>query len=212
MSRIASAFDKHVYSNDENFVVHDRGDTEDIISVIMYADKQSAPYTSKVAPLFMGNDLESTCRNIFDFLKENIRYVKDPRGHEQIKSPGRLWELKEGDCKSFSIFIGSILQNLGIPYVYRFVAFSRSPQADFTHVYVVADPHGQEIILDAVTDSFDHEEPYTRSEDWNPETGGPIQAVSGISGAFKWPNWKTGLIWIGIAAGCFYLVSQYEEG
>lgn len=129
-------------------VMHENGSTKDIISVIMYADQHSAQYTKEFAQTFTG-DVYDITDQLYHFVQNNITYKEDPPGVQWIKSPAQLWSDKIGDCKSFSIFIGSVLKNLGIRFVYRFVSFTRT--GDVSHVYIVAyDNDGNEIILDAV--------------------------------------------------------------
>jgi len=208
MEHIAQAFNDHVSAKDENFVVYENADTTGIIEVILLADGQAAQYTQTVSPLFMGEDLEETCENVFDFIKDNIRYQKDPSGHEQVKSPGRLWEMKEGDCKSMAIFIASILKNLGVPYVYRFAHYPNGIEwdQDVNHVFVVADPWGKGIIIDPVTNYFNYEEPYSYAEDWDPEIKGPVRTINGPT-----INWKGVISKIIIFLGAVYLVSRLHD-
>ncbi len=139
-------------------VMYNSGSTKDIIEVILYADKHCQEYTTEFAEIFDGDTYEM-CIDVYDFVQTNIKYKEDPEGKQWIKSPSQLWSDRVGDCKSFSIFIGSVLKNLGIPFVYRFVSFTA--KGDVTHVYVVAfDEDGNEIILDAVPPMhFDQEHP-----------------------------------------------------
>lgn len=141
---------------------HRRGNTRDIISVILYADGLSQEYTAPVAEMFVGANDKDTCYNVWKFIRDNIRYVPDSPGHEKIKSPAMLWRDRKGDCKSFSIFAASILKNLDIPCYYRFVQYEG--ERDFTHVYVVAGEKKQ-YILDAVHHTFDEEVPYIKKKD-----------------------------------------------
>lgn len=137
--------------------VFESGNTEDIIVVIMHADKESAKYTSAFAETFDGSTIE-ICEDLYFFVQNNIEYKEDPAGVQLIKSPAQLYSDGVGDCKSFSLFIGSVLKNLNIPFVYRFVSFK---PGDVTHVYVVAyDDDGSEIYLDAVPPmNFNEEHP-----------------------------------------------------
>jgi hypothetical protein len=142
------------------------GLTQDIIETVLYADTKAAWYTQLFAPTLKKKTLPETCRNIWQFVKTQIPYKLDPAGEQWIKSPGRLWADKAGDCKSFSLFTGSCLRNLGIPYGYRFASYSSiNPQA--THVYVyVPLANGGEIILDSVwTGPFNTQKAYTFKQD-----------------------------------------------
>lgn len=124
-------------------------DTKGIIDAVLFADPHAAAYTKKFAPTLKGRTLLETCRNVWEFVKTQIPYVLDPLGEQYIKSPGRLWRDKAGDCKSFSIFTGSILRNLGIPYGYRFASYDDNDPTP-THVYVYVPVRGGEVIIDAV--------------------------------------------------------------
>lgn len=124
--------------------------TQGIIEVVLYADPKSGYYTQEFAKTLKAAKLIDTCKNIWDFLKSKIPYVLDKPGYQWIKSPGRLWEEKAGDCKSYSVFTASILKNLGIPYAYRFASYDPNDSTP-THVYVyVPLKNGKEIIIDAV--------------------------------------------------------------
>ena len=183
------------------------GDTDDIVSVILHADKLAAPFTQNFAPYFREQEhtpgllgyrsTRATTELIWNFVKKNIRYKKDANGHERIKSPGKLWEDKVGDCKSMSIFVASLLRNLNIPYKYRFAHYSnpnRPNDQEVNHVFVVAmDERGREIPVDTVTGKFDYEEPYEFAWDADITSGqgaasvGDIFGIGAISGTMFMP-------------------------
>lgn len=154
---------------------HRNGGTNDIIEAILYMDAHSAEWivTDRVECLRGATDYD-TLRNVWGFVRNNLRYRADRPGHERVKSPGALFSAGVGDCKSFSIAEGAILHALGYRYRYRFTAYE---PGDFSHVYVVATtPDGQDVILDAVHTAFDEEVPYRRKKDIRPEKSG-IQAL-----------------------------------
>ncbi len=164
---------------------HANGNTADIIETVLYGDTKSAWYTKVFAPTLKGATVLSTCRNIWQFLKTQVPYVLDPAGEQYIKAPGVLVDDRAGDCKSFSVFAGSILQNLGIPYRFRFTSYDRNDSTK-THVYVVVDGP-TEIIIDAVwTGPFNTQKPFFFVEDKRGGKGlvhgGGIKKVAGIGG------------------------------
>lgn len=176
--------------------IFENGDTGDIIAVILRADAQAGPFTAVFAPYLKGRGVKETAENAWAFVKANVRYRKDRPGHERIKSPAKLWADREGDCKSYSVFLGSIFKNLGIQYKYRFAHYpSGRKDKDVNHVFPVVFAGGKEIPVDAVADYFNYEEPYEYAIDYDPETG-QQSAVSGLS---KIPTWvKVGAaIWFG---------------
>jgi len=168
-------------STEEEEIMFRDGDTDDIVRVILHGDSLAAPFTRDFAPYFRSGSTFSTGQKIWEFIKENIRYKKDRNGHERIKSPGKLWKDREGDCKSMAVFVASILQNLGIPYKYRFAHYpnpARPGDRDVNHVFVVAyDNTGSEIPIDPVAGRYNYEEPYEYSYDYEP--GGAAAKVSG---------------------------------
>lgn len=92
---------------------------------------------------------DEICNYIWHRLVDNVRYVQDPGNNQYCKQPGALQADGYGDCKSFSIFIGAHLKCLGIPFIFRFVSFTKDPI--WSHVYVVANPGtSAQRIFDAV--------------------------------------------------------------
>jgi len=150
------------------------GTTRDIIETVLYGDGKSAWYTKDFAPTLKGRTVKDTCKNVWEFVKTQIPYVLDPVGEQNIKSPGRLWADKAGDCKSFSVFTASCLKTLGIPYGYRFASYSKTDPTP-THVYVYVPPlDGGGFLLDSVwTGPFNTQKPYTYKQD---------KLMSGIAG------------------------------
>ena len=120
------------------------GYTHDIINEVSRTFEHYYPQCRTLALSLRGASERETCKNIFDYLVENVEYKED-KGGQYIKTPARLLSDKKGDCKSFSIFVASCLRNLNIPAVFRYVSFSNLP--DPTHVYVVTKSG---IIIDAV--------------------------------------------------------------
>jgi Transglutaminase-like superfamily len=135
-----------------------RGTTKDIMEVVLSCYNEANGQVKKFAPLLKSSNKYTTCRNVWEFVKDNIAYKIDPPGEQWIKEPARVWLDKECDCKSYSVFIASLLHHLGINAKFRFVSFdSYNPEP--THVYVVV-PGTEEIILDCVMPHFDSEAPY----------------------------------------------------
>lgn len=152
------------------------GDTRDIITVIMDMDARGDQYVdAEAAQCLRGSDDYATLRNIWKFVKNNVRYQADRPGSEKVKSPGALFKVGSGDCKSFSIAEVALLRTLGFKGIrYRFASYDG---LDFTHVYVVCRLHGKDVILDAVHTAFDDEVTYTRKKDI-----AAARSISGISG------------------------------
>lgn len=170
-------------SEQEVYERHRSGDTSDIIETILYADSRSGAFVSDGVECLRGPNQYETLRNVWAFVKGNIKYRADKAGHERVKSPGALFAIGHGDCKSYSIAIGAILRAMGIAYWYRFTAYG---PGDVTHVYVVADGNRGPVILDAVHTKFDEEVRYYSKKDIRPKKSG-VNGIGGIQVDFsKW--------------------------
>lgn len=158
------------------------GDTKDIIKVIMDSDATADKYVDpKAVECLLGATEMETLRNVWRFVKGNIKYRADRPGHEIVRSPGALFASGTGDCKSFSIAEAAILRRLGFRGIrYRFAGYR--PGDNYTHVYVVVRSGGRDVIMDAVHSKFDDEVPYFRKKDI------AAASVSGVAGLPRIPR------------------------
>ena len=70
-------------------------------------------------------------RAIHNFVRDNIRYVKDIRGCETLQTPDQTLRLGAGDCDDKNILAASLLMAIGHPV--KIVAVGMSP-GTFQHV------------------------------------------------------------------------------
>lgn len=131
-----------------NTTIFERGDTRDIINVVMMAyDVENDEQIEALAYELRGQSETESCRNVWQYLIDNIQYRADV-GRQDVKTPARLIHDRVGDCKSYSILIATVLRYLGIKHFFRFVSYDRRREA--THVYIVACIDGQNVPIDAV--------------------------------------------------------------
>lgn len=164
-------------------IIHRNGDVFDTIVAMADLVRKTLPDTATIAPVLKGDNLEATCRNIFDFVYHHIQYTLDTPGVEQLRTPLRTWaDRKAGvDCDCYSIFISSILTNLNIPHVLRMTKYA----GDWQHIYVIVPKQpGSNLkdkrsyyTLDCVLDSFNYEVPYSDKHD---KPMGAIQVLNGL--------------------------------
>ena len=166
----------------KNQVINSRGTTADIMQAIVDCYNSDYAQVEDLACNMPGSDVKSVCKSIFDFVDQNIRYKMDPFQKQWIRTPARLWADREGDCKSFAIFICSCLRCCGIPHLFRFACYEGNEEP--THVYAVAlDEAGNEVIVDPVYRDesgkaiFNEECPYTKKIDMKGTT--EISRLSG---------------------------------
>ena len=128
-------------------IAYPSGTVGDIIDEIMRIHLVGVSDTKKFAWELKGGDQVETAGNIHAFIRSNIRYEVDPIGLQIIKTPAVTNRDGFGDCKAYSLFTASLLENLGIPYLYRFAGYGEEKKP--SHVYIVAIIGGKEYPLDA---------------------------------------------------------------
>jgi len=90
------------------------------------------------------NHYRSEAMAIADYLKENVRYLRDPDGIEEIMDPVLMIEEMRrgeaaGDCDDMSLLLASLLLSVGIRPYFRMVRYSGPKWAfwqPFNHIYV----------------------------------------------------------------------------
>jgi hypothetical protein len=169
------------FQNRQEILTDDQS-TKDIIDAILKAHERHAQDYSKISSFFNTGSRKETARKIYNFLKGNVKYVIEPGSKQTVKSPSAILAQGYGDCKHYSLFAGGILQNLGIPFSYRFASyrvFNKEPQ----HVFVVVNPGTKnEIWIDPVLNKFDYKKAYTYATDRKPMA---LYSISGIGATAK---------------------------
>jgi hypothetical protein len=135
--------------------------TDDIINQIILQHKDNLKDAKKIKHLFCGADAESTAKNIFDFLRNEIQYKIESSKTQTTKSLKRFVSDGFGDCKHYSNFVNSILNVCGYDIIYRFTAYNNKP--DFQHVYSYLPK--QNIVIDAVLPEFNKQKEYSKKKD-----------------------------------------------
>lgn len=142
-------FEKIGEAENKNSTDYQNGLNADIIKTIHKRFPEAVKQSSLIAKQFQGETRKQTVLNVWNFLKKEITYKRDPEGHQWIRLPKRFLSDHTGDCKSFSLFGASILANLGLPVKFRYASYTMFPVP--THIYVVTeDEAGNELILDGV--------------------------------------------------------------
>ena len=153
-------------------VYKSKADNKDIRDLLVKLVPKAKAQMVTFSKQFKGRTQQETCKNIFDYIKSNFTYVADG-GEQIIKLPSALLRKRVGDCKSYSLFTASILENLKIPYKFVYTSYSANPIPQ--HVYVVTE---NGCIIDVVYGTFNAEKKptYKYTQDMN------VRYMSGISG------------------------------
>ncbi|MBD3263933.1 MAG: hypothetical protein GF375_02380 [Candidatus Omnitrophica bacterium] len=94
---------------------------------------------------FLAEDITRNCRSkdylcnaksIYDWVKANIKWDRDPDGMEMLRSPIVTLDRRVGDCDDHTILIASLLKSIGMPVRIVLIA-SRSYRPEiYNHVLV----------------------------------------------------------------------------
>ena len=140
-----------------------QADNKDIRDLLVKLVPKAKAQMVEFSKGFRGRTNKETCKKIFDYIKNNFTYVADG-GEQVIKLPSALFKKRVGDCKSYSLFTASILENLKIPYKFVYTSYNNNPIP--AHVYVVTEDG---CIIDAVYGIFNAEKKptYRYTQDMN---------------------------------------------
>lgn len=132
--------------------------TNDLIEAIKNSHNENLKFAKKIAPMFCGANDFQTGSNIFNFLKTYIPYHVEPASRQTTRTLPRMLHDAAGgvgsDCKHYSVFTGTILESLKIPFKYRLAAYNTEyPQ----HIYTVICDGKNEVIVDAVLPHYNTE-------------------------------------------------------
>jgi|GEM_PF-4856060 len=163
------------------------GDTFETLKQMAKVVKSTLSHTQNIARKLSKTSIQTTSRELWEFVYHHIQYKIDDKGKEQLRVPLRTWQDRQKgvDCDCYSIFISSILTNLGIPHAFRMTKYKKGWQ----HVYVVVPLNGKRsglnkkggyITIDAVLDRFNYEKPFTQKFDRFMKM--PIEVLSGVDG------------------------------
>lgn len=72
---------------------------------------------------------------LFEWVRGNIRYTKDPVTVEKLYPPAELLKIRAGDCDDISMLMGALAIALGYPARLVTVAADASAPNEFSHVY-----------------------------------------------------------------------------
>ncbi|MCT4583242.1 MAG: hypothetical protein N4A35_17685 [Flavobacteriales bacterium] len=152
----------------ENVIVKKVAHLDDTIHLMKEVVSTTLEDTFSIAQMLEASTEYDTCQNIWNFCFTHLQYTKDEMGKEQVRRPSRTWKDRIAgiDCDCMSVFIGSILTNLKIPFSFRLTKYRSH---DFEHVYPIAHTNNGIIILDTVVHKFNREVPYSAKKDINME-------------------------------------------
>lgn len=79
-------------------------------------------------------DYVNEARRLHEYVRDRIRYVKDPDDRELVQSPTATLAIGQGDCDDKSVLLAALLKSIGHPARFKAIAVDGDPR--FCHVYV----------------------------------------------------------------------------
>lgn len=123
-------------------------------------------------------DQKASVENIWNFIVTYIKYNFEIG--EQLRTPWQTWQdgqvkyrrdknnpANSADCDCYSIFAGSCLKCMGIPFSFRITGYGMAALfGNFQHVYVIAHTDVGDVICDPVYTQFDSEKQFQIKKDF----------------------------------------------
>jgi hypothetical protein len=158
----------------------------DIISAMLSAHKLYASEYDKISEDFYSGNGVQTAKNLYNFLKKNVRYKIESDKQQRIMSPSAILSLGEfgADCKTYALFIMGVLDSLkrkGLinnKIYYRFASYRLLDEIPHHVFAVIQDSQGNEFFIDPVLSKFNERKTYYHKIDKSPSM--PLYSVSGI--------------------------------
>lgn len=160
----------------------------DIISAMLSAHKIYAPEYDKISEDFYAGDGIQTAKNLFNFLKNNVKYKIESENNQRIMSPSAIISVGNAtgiDCKNLALFIMGNLDSLkrkGLidnDIFYRFASYKLLDEVPHHVFAVIRDKDGTEYFIDPVLSSFNERKTFFHKIDKRPNNM-PLYSVSGI--------------------------------
>jgi hypothetical protein len=172
------------YGKKRILIKQDQG-VPDIISAMLSAHKIYAPEYDKISQDFYAGDGIQTAKNLFNFLKKNVRYKIESENNQRIMSPSAIVSLAKNDCKNYALFIMGVLDSLkrkGLinnDIFYRFASYKLLDEVPHHVFAVIRDQDGTEYYIDPVLSTFNERKTFFHKIDKRPNNM-PLYSVSGV--------------------------------
>ncbi|MBI9058381.1 MAG: hypothetical protein JEZ01_11520 [Labilibaculum sp.] len=157
-------YDHLIKTNEVKFTsTFTEGTVEDTVSIMCEIIKNHHSQVSELANYLKKENKAKTLESIWDFVFNHIQYKRDLATVEQLSTPARIWLNRSTpntptDCDDHSIFVGSLLYCLGIPFSIRMAGYDGKA---YSHVYIIAGS----VCIDTVLHKFNCEAEYTSKKD-----------------------------------------------
>lgn len=88
-----------------------------------------------------------------DWVRDEIRWVRDINGFETLQWPERTLQYQAGDCDDLSILLAALAMTIGFQTYFKAIAANRKERDQYSHVYVLIGVSGKKIPADPTVKS-----------------------------------------------------------
>lgn len=138
--------------DDKKIVWVDDQSVSDIKKGMIQAFELDRSDYKKIYKYFLGSTDLQTCKNIWQFLRANVRNVTESDQLQTLRTPASLLETGQtigADCKNYALFIAGILQFTDIPFAFRFCKYISNGIVSH-HVFIVGFIDDEEVWIDPI--------------------------------------------------------------
>ena len=116
-----------------------------------------------VAKEQLRNHQFQTTEELYYYVKDSFRYKRDSGGWEIVKAPSALEWFREGDCKSFAVYIAGACLASGLKTKLRLCYYSAEDKKEgVAHIYAICEGK----VMDTVNGAYYGDEmPYYHKKD-----------------------------------------------
>ena len=152
-------------------------DTIKLMKKVAYESAKNPFFRAFINKHQLYNDPEAL-NKIFHYCFEKVKYLKDPKNKQYIRSGIRSLKEGRGNCVDYCILLSSFLLNLNIPHKFRMISTTANSPNNYGHIYIKAasipmelvigqDQQGKEIFKrdNERTPFFNKEIPYVKKYD-----------------------------------------------
>jgi transglutaminase-like putative cysteine protease len=89
-------------------------------------------------------DFSSLLQNIANYVYDRAYFEPDPMTKQILRTPGAVLRDRRANCVDYTIFIGAMCAQLGLPVTVRIVRFGGAP--NFGHVYPIVNGYPVDVV------------------------------------------------------------------
>lgn len=121
-------------------------DTIKLMKKVAYESAKNPFFRAFINKHQLYNDPEAL-NKIFHYCFEKVKYLKDPKNKQYIRSGIRSLKEGRGNCVDYCILLSSFLLNLNIPHKFRMVSTNTANPDNFGHIYLIAGPKVLDLVI-----------------------------------------------------------------